>query len=404
MPQRILLIVTAGIAAYKAALVVRLLAKAGREIQVVTTAGVRHFVGDATFQALSTRPVRSDLWDAHAEAAMGHIELARWADAVVVAPATADFIARLAHGRADDLASTLCLASDRPLWVAPAMNRLMWNHPATQANVRLLEARGATILGPASGAQACGEVGAGRMLEPEDIAARLLQAPGVTLSGRRAVVTAGPTREALDPVRYLSNRSSGRQGFAVAQALARAGARVTLVAGPVDLPAPRGVDRIDVITAQQMLEATLDACTRGPADLLVGAAAVADYRPAQAAAQKIKKTADALTLELVRNPDILTEVRRLHPELFIVGFAAETDRLADNARSKLRAKKLDLIAANPVDHDRAFGRDDNELSLYWQGGERRLPHADKATLAQALVEVIADRLRDRDPDAGATRA
>lgn len=400
-PHRILLIVSAGIAAYKAAELVREFVKRGLDVQVVTTAGVAHFVGNATFQALSGRPVRSDLWDAQAEASMGHIELARWADAIVAAPATADFIARLAHGFAGDLATTLCLASDRPLWVAPAMNRLMWAHAATQANIATLRARGAHILGPASGEQACGEIGAGRMVEPFSIADSMLAPSTATssaaspasraLAGKHAVITAGPTREALDPVRFLSNPSSGKQGFAIAQALLDAGARVTLVAGPVSQPTPAGAQRIDVTTAQQMCDATLAACQA--ADLLIGTAAVADFRALHPAPHKIKKSGatPTLTLELVHTPDILSTVRHARPQLFIVGFAAETEQLAAHAHKKIARKGLDLIAANPVDHGRAFNQDDNELSLYWPGGERHLPRADKATLAAALVAVIAER-------------
>ncbi|TAM10809.1 MAG: bifunctional phosphopantothenoylcysteine decarboxylase/phosphopantothenate--cysteine ligase CoaBC [Nevskiaceae bacterium] len=401
IPQRVLLIVTAGIAAYKAAELVRALVKRGVDVQVVTTAGVAHFVGHATFQALSGHPVRDSLWDAQAEAAMGHIELARWADAVVVAPATANFIARLAHGFADDLATTLCLASDRPLWVAPAMNRLMWANTATQANVALLRSRGVHITGPASGEQACGEVGAGRMAEPEAIAEAVLgrsdsESPiskrqSRPLVGKHAVVTAGPTREAIDPVRFLSNPSSGKQGFAVAQALLDAGAEVTLIAGPVQRPTPSGVRRIDVTTAKEMCAATLAACEH--ADLLVGTAAVADFHLPHPAPQKIKKSSatPTLTLELVHTPDIISTVRKAQPQLFIAGFAAETENLAANAHKKIARKGLDLIAANSVAAGRAFSTDDNELHVYWPGGERLLPRADKATLAAALVAVIAER-------------
>jgi len=394
--RRILLGVSGGIAAYKAAELTRLLVKAGCEVQVVTTAGAEHFVTPTTFQALSGRPVRDSLWDAQAEAAMGHIELARWPDAIVIAPASADLLARLVAGIADDLLTTLCLATDRPLFVTPAMNRLMWAHAATQANLQTLRTRGVQVIGPGSGAQACGEVGEGRMSEPDAIIAAVLGAdPSGPLSGKRAIVTAGPTREALDPVRYISNRSSGKQGFAVAAALAAAGADVMLIAGPVSQPTPAGVKRIDVVSARQMLEATLQACDG--ADLLVGAAAVADYRAAVTADQKIKKTGATLALQLQRNPDILASARERFPALYIVGFAAETDQLAAHAQAKLTDKKLDLIAANPVDDGRAFDTDDNMLKVYWNGGERDLGHCSKNALAQALVALIAERLTTATP-------
>lgn len=394
--RRILLGVSGGIAAYKAAELTRQLVKAGCEVQVVTTAGAERFVTPTTFQALSGRPVRDSLWDAQAEAAMGHIELARWPDAILIAPASADLLARLAAGMADDLLTTLCLATDRPVFVTPAMNRLMWAHPATQANLATLRMRGVRVIGPDSGEQACGEVGEGRMSEPAAIVAAVL-APGVPgpLSGKHAVVTAGPTREALDPVRYISNRSSGKQGFAVAEALAAAGAEVTLIAGPVSLPTPAGVRRVDVVSAQQMLEATLDAC--GKATLLVGAAAVADYRAMAVADQKIKKTGETLALQLHRNPDILASARERFPKLFIAGFAAETEQLAARAQAKLKDKKLDLIAANPVGDGRAFDTEDNRLHVYWQDGEGDLGHGSKASLARALVALIIEQLTARTP-------
>lgn len=392
-PRRIVIGVTGGIAAYKAAELARAFVKAGCEVQVVMTEAALRFVGAQTFQALTGRPVRHSLWDEQAEAAMGHIELARWPDAIVIAPASANTLAKLAHGQADDLLTTLVLASDKPLFVAPAMNRLMWANAATQSNVRLLRDRGAVVIGPGSGAQACGEVGEGRMSEPQTIADDVLAgfaAPAArALSGVRAVVTAGPTREPIDPVRFITNRSSGKQGYAVAAALAAAGATVTLVSGPTLLPAPAGVTRIEVETAQQMLDATLAAVVT--ADLLVGTAAVADYRPRVAAAQKIKKKAETLDLAMTRNRDILVEVRTAHPGLFICGFAAETEKLEDHAKAKLERKKLDLIAANWVGEGRAFDRDDNALQVYWPGGERRLETADKARLAAQLVALIAER-------------
>ena len=399
---RILLGITGGIAAYKAAELSRLWVKAGAQVQVVMTESAQRFITAQTFQALTGRSVRSSLWDEHAEAAMGHIELARWPQAIVIAPASANFIAKLAQGFADDLLSTLCLATDRKIFIAPAMNRLMWANAATQANVATLRSRGVTVLGPGSGAQACGEVGDGRMSEPQSIADDVLQSlatvatpatsPGA-LAGVRAVVTAGPTREPVDPVRFVSNRSSGKQGYAVAQALSELGAQVTLVSGPTHLPAPSGVARVEVETAAQMLDATLAAC-KG-AQLLVGAAAVADYRPANSATQKIKKKTDALTLELTRTVDIIAAARQRDPALFIVGFAAETEQLAHHAADKLARKRLDLIAANWVGNGRAFDRDDNALNVYWNGGEKSFASSDKLSLARGLAALIAEHFPRR---------
>lgn len=388
--RRIVLGITGGIAAYKAADLVRRLKETGAEVQVVMTAAAQRFVGAQTLQALSGRPVRDSLWDAAAEAAMGHIELARWPDLILIAPASADTLARLAQGRADDLLSTLCLASDRPIAIAPAMNRLMWAHPATQHNLRTLRERGVQVLGPGSGSQACGETGDGRMWEPlqiRDALAALLG--GGPLNGVKVVLTAGPTREPIDPVRFVTNRSSGKMGYALAQALARLGATVTLVSGPTALATPPGVHRVDVETATQMLEAVHAACHG--AQVLIGAAAVADYRIDQVAAHKIKKTDDTLTLRLVKNPDILSTLRTQRPDLFIVGFAAETERLAEHARAKLKRKGLDLIAANWVGDGKAFDRDDNALQVFWDGGEHALAHAPKADLAGELAALIAQR-------------
>jgi phosphopantothenoylcysteine decarboxylase/phosphopantothenate--cysteine ligase len=395
-PRRILLGVTAGIAAYKAAELVRQFIKAGAEIQVVMSASAEHFVGKATFQALTGRAVRDSLWDEQAEAAMGHIELARWPDQIVIAPATADFLAHLAHGFADELLTTLCLATDRPITVAPAMNRLMWANAATQTNMATLHARGVRVIGPAAGDQACGEIGDGRMVEPVDIAAAVLGATTSTkgaLSGVKAVVTAGPTREPLDPVRFITNRSSGKQGYALAEALIALGAEVTLVSGPVHLDTPCGVKRIDVETAKQMHDATLTALAS--ADLLVGAAAVADYRAFETAPEKIKKSGETLTLKLERNADIIADARQQYPSKFIVGFAAETEKLAEHAREKLLRKKLDLIAANWVGNGRAFDRDDNTLHVYWADGERTLGPGDKREVADALARLIAERYQSR---------
>lgn len=390
--RRILLGVTGGIAAYKAADLVRRLMEVGAEVQVVMTASAQHFVGATTFQALSGKAVRSSLWDEAAEAAMGHIELARWPDLILIAPATANFISKLAHGAADDLLSTLCLATDKPIAVAPAMNRLMWANAATQDNVLTLQRRGVAILGPGAGFQACGETGEGRMREPlelrADVARLLSSGP---LSGVRAVVTAGPTREPLDPVRFLTNRSSGKQGYAVAAALRDLGASVTLISGPTNLAAPAGVKRIDIETAQQMLEASLAAAAQ--AEVFVAAAAVADYKAAQVSEQKIKKNDAELSLALARTEDVLARVRAAFPRLFLVGFAAETEKLEEHARGKLARKGLDLIAANWVGEGKAFDQDDNSLSVFGKDGSAHtIASASKAEVARELAGLIAARL------------
>jgi len=392
--MRVVLGVTGGIAAYKSAELTRRLKDRGADVQVVMTAGAREFVTPLTFQALSGRPVRTDLWDAAAEAAMGHIELARWPQRIVIAPATADFIARLAHGLADDLLSTLCLATDAPIVVVPAMNRLMWSNAATQANVAALRQRGFTILGPAEGAQACGETGAGRMVEPQAIVDALFAAPrsrdgNSPLRGRKVVVTAGPTRERIDPVRFITNRSSGKMGYAVAEAARDAGAHVVIVSGPVNVPTPPGVQRIDVETAEQMMNAVQ--AEIADTDIFIAAAAVSDYRMREIAAHKIKKTSDELSLQLSRTPDILATVAAGSPRPFVVGFAAETQNVERNALAKLEGKKLDMIAANQVGEGLAFDCDDNALTVYWAGGKRELERAPKCQLAGSLIDVIAER-------------
>jgi phosphopantothenoylcysteine decarboxylase / phosphopantothenate---cysteine ligase len=391
--RRILLAVTGGIAAYKALLLVRALTEAGAEVRVVMTAHATEFVTPMSFQALTGHPVRTALFDADHEAAMGHIELARWPDLVVVAPCTANTLAKAALGLADDLLSTLLLATDKPVLLAPAMNRLMWQHPATRQHLDTLIARGVNCVGPGEGAQACGETGAGRMSEPPEIVDAVVAHFGGAglgpLSGVRAVVTAGPTREAIDPVRFISNRSSGKQGYAVAAALRDAGAAVTLISGPVHLACPVGVTRVDVHTAEDMLAAAREHA--GRADLFVGTAAVADYRVAEPAAQKIKKTGETLSLALTRNPDILAEVRAAQPDLFMVGFAAETEQLETNARDKLVRKKLDLIAANKVGNGLAFDQDVNALQVFWTDGALDIAAADKSRVATELVACIARR-------------
>ncbi len=393
--KRILLGVTGGIAAYKSADLVRRLRERGAQVQVVMTDAARQFITPITLQALSGRPVRTDLWDAAAEAGMGHIELARWAELLLVAPASADFLARLAHGLADDLLSTLALAGAAPIAVAPAMNHLMWGNAATQANVAVLQQRGVRVLGPGVGDQACGETGPGRMLEPGEITALvapLLSQDGA-LQGQRVLVTAGPTRECIDPVRFVSNRSSGKMGFALAQALQEAGAEVVLVSGPVSLTTPLGVRRIDVESCEQMYAAVLRELP-GTA-IFVGTAAVADYRPLQCAPQKIKKTSESLALELTRTVDILAYVSASTPRPFVVGFAAETHAVEQHARAKLMAKNLDLIAANEVGHTKAFDCDHNALLVLWRGGGRvELPSASKCDLAHALTGLMVERFRE----------
>lgn len=391
--QRLLLCVCGGIAAYKAVELVRRLRDAGAEVRVAMTEHAQHFVGTASFQAVSGQPVRTSLWDPAAEAAMGHIELARWADRVIVAPATADTLAKLAHGFAGDLVTTLCLATTAPLTMVPAMNHRMWLHPATQANLALLRERGAQVVGPVDGPLAEGESGPGRLSEPDDIVAALIRAQGGAgdLLGRRIVVSAGPTYEDLDPVRYVGNRSSGKMGFAIAAAAARRGAEVTLVAGPVHLATPAGVRRVDVRSAAQLRDAVLAAL---PADVYIGAAAVADYAPRTVAGNKIKKSADTLTLELVRTPDTLAEVAASESRpRCVLGFAAETENVEGHARDKLRKKHLDLIAANRVGVDGSgFESDDNALTVYSQDAARELGPAPKTRLADQLLDLIAERL------------
>ncbi len=391
--KHVLLGVTGGIAAYKSPDLVRRLREQGAEVRVVMTPSAARFVTPLTFQAVSGYPVRGGLWDESAEAAMSHIELARWADLVLVAPATADFLARLAAGLADDLLTTLCLATAAPIAVAPAMNRLMWANAATRDNVQQLAARGVAVLGPGAGDQACGETGAGRMLEPLEIVAAL-PVPAVAgdgvLAGQRVLVTAGPTREALDPVRYLTNRSSGKMGYAVAAAAARAGAEVVLVSGPVNLPPPPGARVVPVETAAEM-RAAVRAEVPGAA-IFIAAAAVADYRPANPAPQKMKKHAGEMELKLVRNPDILAEVAAGSPRPFVVGFAAETEQVEANARLKLAGKGLDMIAANKVGADCGFDREDNSLLVLWADGQKDLGCGGKVDLADRLIGLIAERM------------
>lgn len=385
--KRILLGISGGIAAYKSAELCRELVRAGAEVQVVMTEGAQAFITPLTLQALSGNRVHTSLLDEEAEAAMGHIELARWADLILVAPASASFLARLARGEASDLLSTLCLARRGPLAVAPAMNQAMWLNAATRENLEALQRQDVLVWGPDSGQQACGDTGPGRMLEPAtlcELAAGLFQSGA--LDGLAVTITAGPTREALDPVRFLSNHSSGKMGYALARAAQEAGAKVTLVSGPVALPAPERVRLVRVESAQEMLEA----CLANVGDVFIGVAAVADYRPAQVAEQKIKKGAQTLQLELVRNPDILATVAQLKPRPFCVGFAAETEALEKNALTKLEEKQLDMIIGN--DAVATFGQDAATVSAWWRKGSE-LKHtvfepASKALLARELITLI----------------
>lgn len=385
--KRIVLGVTGGIAAYKAAELLRLLGKQGADVQVAMTEGATHFVTTTTFQALSGKPVYTDQWDARMPNAMAHIDLSRQADLILVAPASADFMARTAHGLAGDLLATMVLARDCPLLIAPAMNRQMWENPATQRNVAQLVADGVQILGPASGEQACGEVGAGRMLEPEVILEAVIAffTPKV-LAGKKVLITAGPTFEAIDPVRGITNLSSGRMGYAVARAAQQAGATVTLVSGPVTFAAPSNVDRINVRSALEMHAAVM--AQAAEADIFIGVAAVADYRVANAAEHKLKKDTGGIPpIKLIENPDILAEVAALKSGPFCVGFAAESRNLETYAKAKRRKKNIPLIAGNLIQD--GLGGDDNRLVLFDDAGVHPLNPAPKSVLARQLIEHIA---------------
>jgi phosphopantothenoylcysteine decarboxylase/phosphopantothenate--cysteine ligase len=391
--KRVLLGITGGIAAYKAAELARLLVRQGMEVQVVMTEAACHFIAPVTLQALTGRPVLVNQWDA-ADNGMAHIAAGRAADAIVIAPATADFIAKLALGLADDLLSALCLARDCPLLLAPAMNKQMWGNAATQRNIAQLARDGVTLLGPVSGVQACGEEGMGRMLEAAELARDILAAMQAGSStdifeGVKMLITAGPTYEAIDPVRGITNRSSGKMGYAVAQAAREMGAEVTLISGPTALHSPHGVRVVDVTSAAQMFDAVEQ---RAPAaDIFIGVAAVADYRVAEAGGQKIKKGEGALTLTLLPNPDILAHVANLPNPPFCVGFAAESENLREHARAKRRAKNIPLLAANLA--QQAIGADENELILFDDMGEHELARADKLTLARGLLRHVAQLYR-----------
>ena len=407
--KNIILAVTGGIAAYKSAILVRRLKDYGFDVRVVMTQGAQAFITPLTFQALSGNPVHTELLDPEAEAGMGHIELARWADLILVAPASCDSIAKFANGLADDLLSTLYLATKAPVWVAPAMNQQMWAAKATQRNLQTLVEDGVHVIMPDTGEQACGDVGLGRMPEPEDLARqvaayfhkaqRAIAEKFGLLAGKRVTITAGPTREAIDPVRYISNHSTGKMGFALAAACYAAGAKVTLVAGPVSLDTPNGVQRINVSSAMQMLDVSMNQLKEG-CDIFIATAAVADYRVAQVAEHKIKKAGDELAVSLVKNPDIVATIAQQQQRPFMVGFAAETQNVEEYAAGKLVAKKLDMIACNDVSRpDIGFASDENAMTVFfaqsYHMNKRELEKASKQEISQQLVESIADALRRR---------
>jgi len=390
--KKILLGVSGSIAAYKSPDLVRRLKERGAIVRVVLTASAEKLVSPTVFQAVSGEAVRGDLWDKEAEAAMGHIELAKWADMILIAPATANVIAQLAGGTADSLLTTLCLATDAPLVIVPSMNQQMYRNDTTQANINQLGNRNVRFIGPEIGDQACGDNGPGRMTEPAEIVAQLVQADTAgALRGLKVMITAGPTRELIDPVRFVSNRSSGKMGFAVARAAADAGADVTLIAGPVSLPTPPGIARFNVETALEMHEAVLSRID--DQDIYIGAAAISDYRPESVPEQKIKKNADRFVLEMVKSPDVLADVAALPEPPFTVGFAAETQKLEEHARSKLERKRLDMIVANLVGLDLGFDRDDNAATVFWPDGQEPLPNMSKSELSRRLIAVIAHRYR-----------
>lgn len=392
--KRFIIGITGGIAAYKTIELIRLLRKAGAEVRVVLTPAAAEFVTPLTLQAISGNVVSQSLLDPHAEFAMGHIELAKWANAVLIAPASADFIARFSVGMANDLLSTICLATCAPIFLAPAMNQQMFHQSITQQNLTALKARGVRLIGPNSGVQACGDVGAGRMSEPTEIFTALSDffVQSQDLRDLSVAITAGPTREAIDPVRYISNHSSGKMGFALATAFAERGANVTLISGPVNLLTPQNVTRVDVTSAQEMCQAALKSAVEN--QIFIGCAAVADYRLAEVSAQKIKKSGEELSLKLIRNPDIIAEVAHLSENRpFTVGFAAETQNLADYAQDKLQRKNLDMICANDVSDGQAFNTDENMLQLFWKTGGKTLSLKSKTDLARELATEIVARYR-----------
>ncbi|MAS81786.1 MAG: bifunctional phosphopantothenoylcysteine decarboxylase/phosphopantothenate--cysteine ligase CoaBC [Legionellales bacterium] len=393
--KRILLGVTGGIAAYKAATLLRKLRQYGAEVRVVMTHNACQFITPLTMQALSGKPVHTNLLDMETESAMSHIDLARWPDLVLIAPSSANFIARYSNGFAEDLLSTLCLATSSPVMLAPTMNQQMWQNPATQENLKKLRTRGITIIGPADGDQACGENGLGRMLEPEEITRLVAKSFEVNiLSGSRLLITAGPTREAIDPVRYISNHSSGRMGYAVAMAGIEAGAEVSLISGPVNLSAPSRVELINVVSTAEMYSAVMQKV--GSTDIFISAAAVADFSLQTIAYKKIKKSSGAFELSLQKNPDILAEVAALNSPPFTVGFAAETENIELNAQAKLRSKRLDMIAANQVGQGLGFDSEMNTLTVFWGNEKKQMQKASKTRLARILITLIADRYNEKN--------
>jgi phosphopantothenoylcysteine decarboxylase/phosphopantothenate--cysteine ligase len=392
--MNVVLGISGGIAAYKTPELVRRLRERGAEVQIVMTTSAGEFVTETALQAVSGRPIRSNLWDKEAEASMSHIELARWADVVLIAPATAEIIARLASGAASDLLTTVCLATEAPLAIAPAMNKVMWANAAVQTNRETLEARGVRILGPDSGSQACGEIGEGRMLDPDDIAAivcgpTLVSQEDLLLTGKTVVVTAGPTREPIDPVRFITNRSSGKMGYAIAAAALEQGARVVLISGPTAISAPGGADVHRVETAQEMYDLTHRLIS--DADIFIATAAVSDYRPVEVQTQKIKKNDSTMQIDLVRSEDILASVAALAGAPFTVGFAAETENVREYALGKLLRKKLDMIVANQVGEGLGFDSDQNAVNVYWKAGEKSFSTAEKTELARDVLKLIAER-------------
>lgn len=394
--QHILLGITGGIAAYKSADLIRKLKEKGAKVRVVMTAAAKSFMTPLTLQTLAEEPVYTDLLDEEAEYTMSHIALARWADQVLVAPASADFIARLTYGHANDLLTTLCLATSAPIMLAPAMNRLMWENVATQNNIKLLRERGIHFSGPEEGAQACGEMGLGRMTEPNKIVAQLAALNKTTiLDGKRVLITAGPTQELIDPVRYITNKSSGKMGYALANAALAAGANVSLISGPVSLSCDPDIQREVVETAEQMLAKVMEEIAQ--TDIFIAAAAVADYRVSQVSKQKIKKTSDTLDLHLVKNPDILATVTALPHPPFTVGFAAETCDVLNIAKTKRVAKKMDVLLANDVSQTTTgFQVDDNEIIALWENGEKFFPLTTKTLLAQQLILFIKERYDEKN--------
>lgn len=394
--RNVLLGVSGGIAAYKSAELIRQLQERGASVRVIMTRGAQEFITPLTLQALSGHPVHTELLDEKAELGMGHIELARWADLLLIAPATADLMARLSTGRADDLLSTVALATAAPLMLAPAMNQQMWKDPATTTNIETLAHRGAQIVGPAAGQQACGDVGLGRMEEPSviaDAAASLFKSG--QLAGKRVVITAGPTREALDPVRYISNNSSGKMGYALARAAADAGAITTLVSGPVNLSPPDNIRVLAIQSAEQMLEQCLELLPE--CDIFIACAAVADYRPVKVETQKIKKAQDEMSLQLIRTPDIISTVAASQHRPYTVGFAAETNDVLSYAREKMQRKNLDMIVANDVsDQTIGFNSDDNAVTVLWDNGEQAIERSSKSSIARQIISLISQQIQKRD--------